>query len=120
MNNIQKKINKLITAFLYVYKVIIKVQVEERYSLSKNRIFRVYKIVENTEEELLLKQEYYKLLNQYKSKGRPSHMKKELTRYEQKIKELKKPMVEFFKKIDVLVYLVKRYKHYQELIKDEK
>lgn len=118
--SIQKKINKLIAALLYIHNIIIKIKIEDRYSILNKKVFKMYRIIETTEEEILLKQEYYRLLKECKKKNYPPDLKKELLKSKEKLEKIKKPSLEFFKKIDVLVYLVKRFRYYEELIKDEK
>lgn len=118
--SIQKKINKLISALLYIHNIIIKIKIEDRYSILNKKVFKIYKIIETTEEEILLKQEYYRLLKERKKKKYPPDLKRKLLKYKEKLGKIKKPSLEFLKKVDVLLYLAKRFHYYEELIKDEK
>lgn len=113
MKGIQPKVNKLIMALMQCGKII-KIQTQENYSMKFKKIFRTYKIVETTEEEIELKKRYYKLKEEYKARGKPPDMLKKIQELKQEIDLNKRPIIEVSNKIDILQYLVDRYKELVE------
>lgn len=113
MKGIQPKVNKLIMALMQCGKII-KIQTQENYSMKFKKIFRTYKIVETTEEEIELKKRYYKLKKEYKARGKPPDMLKKIQELKQEIDLNKRPIIEVSNKIDILQYLVGRYKELVE------
>lgn len=111
--NAQAIINKLKMAF-FSKGIIIKISVEERYSLSYHRTFKKYKVVETTETELEMKKEYYDLKKEYKNRGEPLELKILLEEKKRELAKIKKLPKEFSNRIDIVKYLSEKYK---ELVK---
>lgn len=107
--NIQKQIDKLIIAFKQQDKII-KISVDENYSLKFKKVFRIYKIYETTETEILLKREFYKLRKEYKNKIKPPEIEEKLDTMKKELENIRVPKVELKNKIEVLKYLANRYK----------
>lgn len=107
--NTQSIINKLVLAFKQKEKII-KISVEENYSLKFKKIFKKYKLQETTETEIELKQKYYKLKKEYNDKGKPPSMKDELEKLKFDLSQMKVPVIEFSNKIEIIKYLADRYK----------
>lgn len=107
--NIQSKINKLVIALLQMDKII-KIQVQENYSFKFKRTFRTYKIMETTETEIKLKQEYYSLKKEYKNKIKPPNVEEKLRTLKADLQYMKVPVIEFRNKVEILIYLAERYK----------
>lgn len=107
--NIQSKINKLVIALLQMDKII-KIQVQENYSFKFKRTFRTYKIVETTETEIKLKQEYYSLKKEYKNKIKSPNVEEKLRTLKADLQYMKVPVIEFRNKVEILIYLAERYK----------
>lgn len=122
MKGIQGKIYKLVLAFRQ-RKRIIKININQNWSIKYNKMFTVYTVKEQTIEELELKKVFWdkkKLLKQLKgtnAKEEVNTLKKELHQLECKIEEITVLNQEFRNKIDVLVYLAERYK---KVVEDEK
>lgn len=113
IRGIQSKIDKLTMALMQIGKII-KIQTQENYSMKFKKIFRTYKIIETTEEEIELKKRYYKLREEYKARGKPPDMLKKIQELKQEIDLNKRPIIEASNKIDVLQHLVGRYKELVE------
>lgn len=111
--NIQNKINKIILA-LFQYERIVKIQTQENYSLKFKKIFRIYKVIETTEREIEVKKEFYKLKKEYKNRIKPPDIENRLEILKTEMKSLKIPVIEFKNKIEVLKYLIERYKKFKE------
>lgn len=107
--NVQGTINKLVLGFENKGKII-KISVEECYSLKFHRKFKKYIMQETTETEIELKQKYYKLRKEYKENGKPPRMKEELKYLKTELDRMKILPVEFKNKIELLKYLSERYK----------
>lgn len=107
--NIQSKINKLVMALLQKDRII-KIQVQENYSFKFKRIFKNYKIVETTETEIRLKQEYHSLKKEYKNKIKPPEIEEKLRTLKVDLQYMKVPAIEFRNKVEILIYLAERYR----------
>lgn len=112
MKNIQKKINKLVLAFKMKGKII-KIDQKQLYSHKYEKVFTVYNFSETTKDEMKLKfdlRELKKEEKETKDKKIRKELEEKIKKITKKLSEIKVPSIEFSKKINLLLYMVERYK----------
>ena len=107
--NAQKLIDKLVLAFNQKGKII-KISTIENYSLKFNKLFKRYKLKETTIEELELRHQYYQLKKEYKNRGKPPGIERELKEIEDRLESMVVPVIDFKNKIEIVKYLAAKYK----------
>lgn len=103
MAGIQSKINKLKMAIASEGRVV-KINIEQFYSKEKKRLFVCYKVSEVTPKK-------YEIKDQIKELKKKKANKEEVERLKKYVKDnYLVGTEEFFRKIDLLLFLVKYYK----------
>lgn len=106
MRGVHSKIYKL-TLALRQKGIIVKMNSEQRYSLKLDKVFTRYSIKETTVEEVKLRKIYYKKREEAK---KDFSLLEEVQDLKQQVESMAIPVKEFNSKLDIMIYLAKRYK----------
>lgn len=92
--------------------IIVKISTEEFYSVKHEKLFTKHKVQFTTKEEIKLRSELYNLKQKkkYETGKEKRKIEDSIEDIDNKIKKITYPKQEFFKEIDVLLYLADKYK----------
>lgn len=111
MKRAKPLINKLRRA-LSKEGIIVKISTEEFYSIKHDKLFTKHKVQLTTKEEMTLRSTLYELKQKKKyllGKDKED-LENKMEEIDDRIKEITFPKKEFFKELDVLLYLADKYK----------